>query len=98
RLRARHSRARRSRAATRANGAKVTLVLNDLRSVELVAAAAPLGVPEGVARRLFAAVHQRGAPARPEYERVRGLSRRGAPPPARARRRRPAGPSPRPPP
>ena len=56
----------------------MTLVLNDLRSAELGAAVAPLGIPADVARRTFAAVHQRGAPAQPAFERVRGLSRRGA--------------------
>ncbi len=54
----------------------MTLVLNDLPSVELVSAVAPHGIPEGVARRLFAAVHQRGTAAQPAYDRVRGLSRR----------------------
>ena len=51
-------------------------LLNDHTSDELCARLAPHGVPIDVARRVFPRIHERGASARPDFAKVRGLSRR----------------------
>jgi 23S rRNA (adenine2503-C2)-methyltransferase len=56
----------------------MSLTLNGLGAGELERAVAPHGVPADVARRLFARVHERGAPSEPHRGAVRGLSLRAA--------------------